>query len=275
MGDTNVSVSFANFNYEFILFQKRYKVHCQTISKLPKNNIVMIKNNSVKLTNSFIIEYLSFVKSKNVRNKILNKIKFLETKILNDNQYTELININNPTIKEIINVKIKYYKYYISLFEIIGLFGDELSSSFMPNKSDRIKHFKYTHNNSFYEEFTEYKTTVSYKISEFDIKNFDETFLYLLGFYYAYYLFIDSRSRVLIESIINNIINIVLNPKIISLVNENIVSLKKDEIDYLKKIDKIIHKSLLRIFFRCNYSYSLFGVMPKMEENTNIDMTLI
>ena len=158
--------------------------------------------------------------------------------------------------------------------KIIGVFGDELSKTFMPNKTDREKLFRYWNNNSFFEQFTLYKSLAAEKISSFSIKEFKDGFSFFIGFYFAYYLFIDEKSRYLCENIFSNILNIVLDKEILNLII-TVNSLSGVRLRLFKKIDYDIHNGLNNIFFRCNYSYSLYGIMPRMEEKILIDRTAI
>lgn len=266
---SDVKVTFANLNYAFIEFSKQLKTLCQTISESEKKDVY--KN--FKRVRNFVYEYLTYVRETNVRTQIVKDLDRINNQILKDTDYIKLS--KSKHIQDIITFNQRYYKYYINLFKIIGLFGDELSSTFMPTKSDREKLLKYTNNNPFFEYFTFYKANVSEKLSNFSIFNFKDSFDYMLGFYFAYYSFIDESSRLMIERIINNILGIVLDNRILALIIKGYSNLTDQDKLLIKDIDNTIHNALTNIFSRCNYSYSGYGIMPRIQNKVIIDRTTI
>lgn len=266
---SDVRVVFANLNYAFIKFNEQLKTLCQDISEANKKDIYK----SFKKVRAFVYEYLTYIRESNVRVQIVQSLERLNKKIMEDEQY--LLLSKSKRLDNIIEFNQRYYKYFIEMFKIIGIFGDDLGSTFMPTKSDREKLFKYTNNNPFFEHFTFYKSNVSQKLSEFNIFDFKTSFDYFLGFYYAYYTFIDEESRILSERIFSDVLGIVLDKQILSLIINGWGSLLPDNKKLMKEIDNTIQNALLNIFYRCNYSYSLFGVMPRMENKVIIDKTTI
>jgi hypothetical protein len=158
---------------------------------------------------------------------------------------------------------------------VLGIFGDDLGSTFMPTKSNKIQLFSFSNNNPFFEHFTFYKSTLSDKISDFNIFDFKTSFDYILGFYYAYYTFIDAGSRVLIDRVFTNILGIILDHQILSLVIRGWKNLTKEEKLFIKDKDNVLHDALLNIMFRFSYSYSQYGIMPRIENKVTIDRTTI
>jgi hypothetical protein len=266
--DSSVTVNYANLAYAFMKFQEQYKTICQEISQAKRTALIQ----SFKKANSFVFEYLAFIKSKEFRDYLITYLEKLHKEIYDDIEYEKVSHRRNKTPTEIITLNQKYFYYLIKIFKLIGTYGDELSKTFMPNKTDREKLFKYWNNNAFFEQFTFYKASVSAAIANFDLRNFKDGFSYFLGFYFAYYLFIDEESRHLSEKIFSNILNIYLNREIQTIIlYPKDLSAEKKEL--LKDIDYNIHKGLNNIFFRCNYSYSRYGVLPRMEQKTLIDET--
>jgi hypothetical protein len=264
---SDVKVVFANLNYSFIKFNEQVKTLCQEVSEADKKDIYK----SFKKIKSFIYEYLSYVRENNIRTQIINILNNINKQILDDEDYKHLS--NSKDLNNMIFFNQRYYNYYISLFKLIGIFGDELSATFMPNKTDREKLFKYTNNNPFFENFTFYKSNLSQKLGDFSIFNFKDSFDYLIGFYYAYYTFIDEQSRILIEKTFSNILGIVLDDNILGLIITGYKNLSEDNKIFIRSIDNKLHDAALNIFFRCNYSYSLYGIMPRMENKVIIDKT--
>ena len=158
---------------------------------------------------------------------------------------------------------------------MIGLFGDELSKTFMPNTTDRVNLFRYSNNNSFFEQFTTYKSHTADKISSFSMREFKEGFAYFLGFYFAYYLFIDEKSRFLCEKIFTNVLNIVLTREVLNLIVKRSIDLTKENKKTLRDLDFKLHGGLNNIFFRCNYSYSSYNILPRVEQKLLLDRTAI
>lgn len=266
--DSSVTVNYANLSYAFMKFQEQYKTLCQEISEEKKTKLLK----SFKKANSFMFEYLAFIKSKEYRDYISNHLNKIYKELYFDEEYSKLCKTSNKSPSELILFNQKYFYYLIKIFKLIGNYGDELSKTFMPNKTDREKLFKYWNNNSFFEQFTFYKSNASTEIANFELLDFKKSVSYFLGFYFAYYLFIDERSRFLSEKIFSNILNIYLNRDIQNLILYK-RELSNEKKELLKKIDYTIHNGLNNIFFRCNYSYSSYGVMPRMEQKTLIDET--
>lgn len=269
--NNKVTVNFSNFTFSFIKFQEQYKNLCQNISTEKK---YFMHNNITKIR-SFLFEYLAFVKSQDMRNMYINYVDKINNELNNDEEFERLRKIKDKGNQNKIIYYQKYYEHIIKIFKFIGSFGDELSKTFMPNKSDREKYFRYWNNNAFFEQFTTYKSKASEQLSQFKLHNFNEVFIYFLGFYFAYYLFIDEESRVLCERIMSNILNIILTNEILSLMICNKSELTNKKIKKIQKIENVIHKALASIFFRCNYSYSQYNVLPRIENKVLTDKTLI
>lgn len=266
---SDIRVTFANLNYAFIKFQEQLKNLCQSVSDNDKKDVYK----SFKKVKSFIYEYLNYVKEEQIRVQIINSLDRINKDIMEDREYLELSKSDNLNDKILFNQK--YYSYLTRMFRALGIFGDDLSSTFMPTKSDRQKLLKYTNNNPFFEHFTFYKSSVSERLSEFNIFNFKLCFDYTLGFYYAYYGFIDEESRLLIDRVYSNILGVVLDHRILSLIIRGYKYLNQEEKLFIKDIDNQLHNALLNIFFRYNYSYSDYGIMPRMESKVIIDRTTI
>lgn len=271
MVENDIQVDFANLNYAFMKFQEQYKTLCQEVSNIEEYNLVK----AIKKTKGFIYEYLSYVENIKLQDKIIDLLDKLTLDLINDKIYNKFKKINNRLLKETIYFNKRYYFYLIKLFNIIGLFGDELSNTFMPNKSDRQKLFKYRNNNSFFEQFTNYKSNSSKELSDFNILKFKRTFNSFMGFYFAYYLFVDENSRNICNNTFSNILNIYLDEDIVKLIKQDYNNLTQDNKNKLKEYDSLFYSSLITIFYRLNYSYSTYGVMPKMNKFTNIDRTTI
>lgn len=269
--DSSITVNYANLTYAFMKFQEQYKNVCQKISEEKRKNIYQ----SLKKVNSFFFEYKTYVKSKELRDYFDKYLLSLKNELYNDTQFSKLCSIVNKNSTEGIIFNQKYYYYVIKILKVVGVFGDELSRTFMPNKTDREKLFKYWNNNSFFEQFTYYKSNTADIIANFNIHEFKQSFSYILGFYFAYYLFIDERSRYLCENVFSNILNIILNKNVLNLIIIDKKLLGNEKRELLKNIDYDIHNGLNNIFFRCNYSYSLYGIMPRMETKVLIDKTTI
>lgn len=269
INDSSVRVNFANHNFVFRKFQDQYKNLCQDISKEKRNKI----HKSLRRLKSFIFEYLAFISYKDFRFYITDNMKSLNLELNNDKTFTKLCDRANKTPNEAIVFNQKYYYYLIKIFRLIGIYGDELSRTFMPNKTDREKLFKYSNNNSFFEKFTIYKSETADIIANFTIRKFKVGFAYVLGFYFAYYLFIDEKSRLLCENVFSNILNIILHKDILNIMVLNYGTLGAEKRELLKDIDYKIHDGISHIFFMCNLSYSQYGVMPKIKQKMLIDKT--
>lgn len=268
--DSSITVNYANLNYAFMKFQEQYKTLCQKISEEKRRHILK----ALKKCNSFVFEYLAFIKSKEFREYLTEELDKIQRELREDSEFIKLCNIPQKNINQRIKFNQRYYYYLIKIMKLIGLFGDELSKTFMPNKTDREKLFRYWNNNSFFEQFTVYKSMTAEKIASFELKEFKDGFSFFVGFYFAYYLFIDEKSRYLCENIFSNILTIVLDKNILNMVIDS-NNLSKEKLKTFKDIDYNIHAAINNIFFRCNYSYSLYGIMPRMEEKVLIDRTAI
>jgi len=264
-------VKFTNQIYAFIKFQEQYKNLCQEISEEKRSNLMKC----LKKISSFFSEYKYYVRSKEIRDIFTKHINNIKLELYDDEIYSKLCVTPSKNINESIVFNQKYYYYLIKILKITGSFGDELSSTFMPNKSDRVKYFKYFNGNSFFEQFTYYKSATAGKIADFNIRSFKNCFSYFLGFYFAYYLFVDEKSRYICENVFSDILSLYLNKEILKLIFEQPNILNPSKKLLIKEIDFDIHKGINSVFFRCNYSYSLYGIMPKKQNKVLIDRTTI
>lgn len=269
--ESSVTVNYANHNYAFMKFQEQYRNLCQQISEEKRKHI----NKSYLKAKSFIYEYLSFVNSKDVRTEFKNMLDRIKDGLYYDAEFIKLCRTSNRTSTQAMSYNQSYYIYLVKILKLVGLFGDELSRTLMPNKTDREKAIRFSTNNSFFEQFTVYKSNCAEKVGNFSLRNFKGSFAYLLGFYFAYYLFIDERSRYLCEDVFSNILNIVLTKKILNLIVVKTLDLGNDQLNLLRDMDYQIHNAIDYIVFRCNYSYSNYGVMPKLQEKILVDRTAI
>lgn len=274
-GRKSFEVGFANHNFAYKRFQERLKNLCKEISSNDKSAFVSLDHNNIAITEPLIFEHLNNVNDSLMKKKIIRMLKNLSEEISNDLEYYKLCGIKKKTSKEIILYNQKYYLFLIELFEIIGVFGDLLSQTFMPRKGDRKKLLRYVNDMAFFENFIDYKAKASDKISTFSIYNFKESFGFFLGFYYAYYLFIDDRSRLLCENVLTNILNIVLSKKVLSLAIEKFELLSTKDQKFIRNINNELRYSINSVFYRCNCSYADFGILPKRYEKVLIDRTSI
>lgn len=269
--DSSITVNHSNLNYGFGNFQTRYKNLCQNISNAEVKELV----NSIKKVNSFIFEHLYFVESKELRDIFTSRLEKLKNEVFEDSEYQTLCARKDKSSSNKITLNEKYYSYIVRLLKLVGLFGDELSKTFMPNISDRTKIIRYSNNNSFFEQFTLYKSITAEKLSEFSISKFKSSYTNFLGFYFAYYLFIDVKSRSLCEGIFSNVLNVYLNRTVSNLIMTRPNDLTSENRLELKKLDYKLHEGLNHIFFRCNYSYSSYNILPKVEKKLLVDRTAI
>lgn len=268
----SISVDFSNTNFAFGDFQSRYRKLCEEVSQESRKKILT----SVKKVNSFIFEYKHYVEHTTLRDKFVSDLKQLSNEVLEDKEYQSLI-IKQGDMSPTDGVKfnVKYYNYLIRLLEIVGLFGDELSKTLMPNIGDRQKLIRYANNNSFFEHFTRYKSECSESIANFDLWKFKKTFSFSLGFYYAYYLFIDEKSRFICENLLSDVISIYLNESVLKLCVRKKSDVGTENLTFLKKLELKLHGGFNGVFSRMNYSYSNYNIMPKVEKKLLIDRTAI
>lgn len=275
METNKVQVDFANFNYTYGEFQQQYKEKCEKISRMPRKSFSLITDNPIKIITALFFEYLVYIKSEDVKEYITSSILELEEKTSTDEEYRKLSKKKNMTALELSKYNKIYFKYIIELYTIVGSYSDELTTTFMPNKSDRKKILKYTNTNEFFQQFTQYKSNTSKAIAEFSIFKFRDKFTYFLGFYFAYYLFIDSQTRVYCEEVIEKIINIYTDEDISKILIDGYSNISNDKKNQIRDIDRIFHKSIISIFLKCNISYSNYGVIPKLVDKITFDDTLI
>lgn len=267
----NYKVAFANHSYSFYRFQDQYKGSCEKIS----NGDMFKVLDSLKIAMALFSEYSIYISNKLLKDEFKEYLENLKEKIVEDKEYEKLKKIPNKTISERIIYYRVYYSYIIKILKFIGNFGDELTKSFFPNKTDRRKILTYSQDNPFFEAFTIYKATISLKLCNFDIRSFRDTFTPFMGFYYAYYLYVDEKSRVICEQSFSNILNIYLNQEVLKLVFEDIKILSSDKRVLLKDYDIKLNSALNSIFFRMNYSYSNYGIIPKKREVVLYDRTTL
>lgn len=267
----DIGIDFVNLNYEFNEFQQQYLRICKELTNFSIKEMTKIKSNFVKKINPFIYAYLPYIGSDELKKEFLTKIENIKY----IKKYNEKILKQNKTVNDKIEIYDLYFKIIKYIFEIIGNFSDELTITFMPGKSDRTKELPYSNNNPFFDYFTKYKSAITKDLEEFDIRNWSKHISMLIGFYYAYYPYIDVQSRILINDLFDDIINFLLIENVFSLIRKENYNLnKKDKLE-IKMIDEQIQRSLNCIFCRCNTSFSQFGVMPQIKKKKYFDTTLI
>lgn len=269
MSTSNIGVDFANHNYAFTSFQTRYRTLCQEISLLERRKISQV----LKKVKSFIMEYLVYVVTKDVKHTFIDSLNEIRMELERDIEFNRLCTIRDKSNTQEIYFNQRFYYYFVRLCRILGLFGDELSSSLNANRTDRKKVVKYSTNQPFFEQFTYYKGEASLKLSDFNIRSFKDSFCHFIGFYFAYYLFIDDSTRFSCEKVFSQILSIYLNENILKLCLEVPNSINNDKRTLLSNIDFELHNALTNIFFRVNKSYSEYGIMPRVEEPIYIDTT--
>lgn len=269
--DRPVSINLSNFAYAFMKFHEQYKTICIKLSENKRRELLK----TVRMARTFVFEYMPFIDSSQVKKFVIREINKLEKEIINNADYEKLCNIKDKLSSQKIDFNLWFYTYITRLFKVIGVFGDELSKTFMPSRTDRAKLFIWSNNNYFFEQFTYYKSNTSEKLSNFTLTEFKDGFVYLVGFYFAFYLFIDEKSRAICEETIKWVLSYVLqkdNLKLIAEIPENLTPSARLR---RKGLESEVHKVLNCLFFRMNYSFSSFGVLPRMETKIYLDRTTI
>ncbi len=266
-------IDFANHNYAYFEFQQQYRLLCEEVSKMPPKSFVRLTENPIKKTSAMLKEYRAYIKNADLKKEFDDSILNLLNEVNENRRYIELSKIKNKDIIELIEYNKDYYIYLIKLFNIIGKFGDELSSTFMPTKSDRKKLTRYQNTNTFFEQFTKYKSNTSKALADFSILDFRKNFVYFLAFYYAYYSYIHIDIRNLCETTFGKILNIYLSNNVADYLTSKDHTQKERET--IKKIDILMHKGLTCIFSKMTESYADFFIMPKIEKKVFFDYTLI
>ena len=269
--DKSVTIGFANLNPIFMKFQEQHKNICQRIAENKRSEIVK----SFKIVSSFYFEYRTYVISSELRIELDKYINKLKNELYEDDIYAKLCQTKKKSPSEKIEYNRLYYKYLIKILKMIGMLVDEFSKTIMPNKTDRSKLIGYSNNNAFFDQFTYYKSLTANILSNFKMNNFKECFSYLICFYFAYYLFIDEKSRHLCEDTFSKILSLYLSKEILKLVVFDYNKLGEESKKQFREMDFIIHDALNHIFYRCNYSYSEYNIMPKIQKRILIDRTAI
>lgn len=270
INNSDVEVNFSNHNYSFMSFHFQHKTNCEDLSKIKINELSI----GLKKVRSYMYEYLPYVTSDEMKNYFISNLRKIKENLSKDKQYYKLSSLQTLSTSQKIELNKMFFNYLLKIFKLIGLFNDELSNSYLPNLSNRQKLLRYSNTNTFYEQFTYYKTEVSNKLSGFSLNNWKSVITYFIGFYFAYYLYIDEKSRVSCEKSFSLVLSLLLNSDIVKMVENtnNLTPSKKEE---LRNIDFKLHDSLLNIFFRVNYSYSEYGIIPKITKKTIYDVTTI
>lgn len=268
--EKSVEVNSANQIPIFSKFQEHYTNVCKRMGENDKHEL----EKTLKLVKSFVFEYLPFIYTGDLREHFYKLVNQVKEDVMNDKEFQKLNLTPNKSTMELLTHNQKYYEYVVRLYRIVGMFGDELSKTFMPNKTDRDKLLKFSYNNAFFDYFATYKNQTAYSVANFNLISFKEGITAILGFYYAYYLFVDEMSRSLIEKVFSHIFNIVLNKKILILIIAN-KELSPEKIETLKLMDSKMHDSVSMIFFRCSFSFSQYNVLPKIQHRVLIDRSTI
>lgn len=269
MSSSNITIDFANHNYIFDMFQTQYRKLCEEISQEKRRNVGQV----LKKVKSFIMEYFTYIVNKEVKATFLDSINDLRKELLEDKEFSKLCLIKDKSISQEMYFNERYYYYFIRICRVLGLYGDELSGSLNVNRTDRKKLLKYTNNHAFFEQFAIYKSNCSIAIADFSINKFKDSFCYFIGFYFAYYLFIDDTSRFICEKVFSGILSVYLSQEILKNSLKKKSELSDTMRNELENIDFELHNSLTNIFFRVNHSYSEYGLMPRVQTPIYIDTT--
>lgn len=262
-------VSFSNANYEFMMFQQQHKTTCENISKQEPHQL----KEAIQSLSGIIFQYLHYISNHTIRKKLMQDVQKLREDLSKDIEFQKWLVQDTPsnTTKSLINKR--FYEYQVKIFTIVGMYSDELTTTFMPNLQQRVKLFRFWNANSFYEQFCFYKGNVAGILASFTIEKHRLYITSLLGFYFAYYSYIDTTSRVKCEEVFSDILSLITSEDTIRLLHsEDKTNSKQTQI---RELDMLIHNALLNIFYRCNYSYSEFNIIPKVEKRTAIDNTTI
>jgi hypothetical protein len=153
-----------------------------------------------------------------------------------------------------------------------------LQGSLMIATSRVVKNVEYFHENTFFEELSQYRTEISDSISNY---RFSDTLVQLkriIGYHYTYKIMINKEEQRFTERILNQLIAEVTKDETISLIekfsqNEPIVN--KNTYQLMLDTHDSIRRILLKIYNITNKNLSERKILPKIIRKIHIDKTLI
>lgn len=264
----DIQVRFANHNYSFSFFYTTYKNLCLEISST-KNLFVIDK----KIT-AFIYSFSYAVPDPERQKGYWLRLGELKDKVLSDEELNRAMARDDVTAELSLLLYSRFYHYYLQYLVILSDFSEDLASTYMPSTNIQQKLLVFSNNNSFYENFMDYQKVVMSELGNFNILNFMTSLNTLITFYYAYYLFVTQKERIIIEKIYGLVLSALLNEDMIRLFMKN-PSLSSEDKTLLRRIDRKVHLSMLLSVSIINSSFSNYGILPKITDKKYVDVTLI
>lgn len=264
----DTGVKFNNNNYHFADFHQHYKKNCEQMSKNKVNEL----NNTFQIFYSFIINYIRYIGDSNVEKEYLERANSIRKELIEKNKFLKIQILKNNSGSAENNIKYieTFFNYYLDMFSLIGDFSIMLKKTFMPNTKETTKYFSFNNNNPFTENFVYYKTFVIDSMSSFKPTYLNSINLtkVMLGFYFAYYPFVEEVSKKQIDETFSYVIQMCLNKDFISFHLNNQI---KNEIMY----SNIIHSALSNIFLKLSDNYISYNIMPKIQKRVILDKSTI
>ena len=263
----NIQVAFSNYNNAFSYFFNQYKELC--ISIIEEDNIKLVNSKTL----AFICDFEYAIPESNNKNYRLKAME-LFNKINLDYELKALDRRRKASFHAEVEYTKAYYVYFIEHLNLIGRFTEELAPSFMPNTTIQQKLIRFTNDQHFYDTLTQFKQVVVTNIGSFDILDFKKSYNSLLTFYYAYSLFINEKSRHMVDNAMTLILSIYLNDDILDILKKK-PDFSSHDMKTLNKYGSLIFYYLMFCNLHINKSFSNYGILPKIEKRKYEDQTLI
>jgi len=261
-----VMVAFANHNHAFAYYYGVFKTLFMEIS-----DTVNLETIHKKIS-TFISEFDYGIATIEEVLRLRGRLREISDEFDGDVEAKTLAYKSNLGFAQQVQYLKKFYYYYLQYLEVVSQFVEGLVVSFMPNTNMQKKILRYSNNNLFFEKKKEYKGEVLRALSDFDIKNFTFGFNMLLTFSYAYFLFINNETKILLDEMFSLILSKFLSHECLSLLIKGNNLSRADQAE-LRKISKDIHYYLLMCNSLVNNSFSDYGIDPKKYEKIDLDVT--
>ena len=283
-------VSFSQHIQEFIRFYEKHKALCDEIAGVKTRAIIengnaipirITRSNfdyAIKRLGAFIIDCIHYIDEKTTRKSIMAKFEKLEEDFYYNKKYTDFIRREKAlNVSEDVEFNKMYFDYVLRCFSLSYDFFKLLQSSLMLSTADVKKSLRFYDVSAFFDNLAKYRDEVSLDLSNIKLKTTFQHLKKVIAYNYTYRIFMNREEIEYIDELIIIVCSYVMNSEFLDFMRRHLLKevLTSEEIMNIRKKMKFIKDILGTIYILTNESLSERNILPKIEQKTYIDKTLI